>query len=50
MAKRKLMDVIALGREGGKARAQNMTPDARKEGARKAAKARWGKKKEAAEK
>lgn len=40
-------DYAALGREGGKkggkARAQKLTPEERKEIARKAAKARWGK-------
>jgi hypothetical protein len=39
---------VALGRlgglKGGKARASKMTPEQRKESARKAAKARWGKK------
>jgi hypothetical protein len=33
---------VALGRKGGKARAQGMTVNRRKEIARKAAKARWG--------
>jgi hypothetical protein len=37
---------VALGRKGGlkggKARAENMTPEQRKEAARKAARARWG--------
>jgi len=40
---------VALGRlgglKGGKARAKNMTPEERKEAARKAAKARWDKEK-----
>jgi hypothetical protein len=31
-----------LGRKGGKARAQNMTPEQRAEAARKAAAKRWG--------
>lgn len=38
------------GKQGGKARAKNMTPEQRKEGARKAAQARWKKTKPAAEK
>ena len=33
------------GAKGGKARAANMTPEERSESARKAAKARWAKKK-----
>jgi len=33
----------ALGRKGGKARAEGMTPERRKEIARKAAEKRWGK-------
>lgn len=33
-----------LGRKGGKKRAETMTPDRRAEIARKAAKARWGRK------
>ena len=41
---------VALGKlggaKGGKARAEKMTPEERKESARKAAKARWGKKPE----
>ncbi|GGN51359.1 hypothetical protein GCM10011349_23870 [Novosphingobium indicum] len=32
-----------LGRKGGKARAENMTPERRAEIARKAAEKRWGK-------
>jgi general stress protein YciG len=32
-----------LGRKGGKARAENMTPERRKEIAQKAAKTRWRK-------
>lgn len=31
-----------MGRKGGKARAENMTPERRAEIAKKAAKARWG--------
>lgn len=33
---------VALGRMGGKARAQGLSPKKRKEIAKKAAKARWG--------
>lgn len=36
-----------LGRKGGKARLTKMTAEERKDVARKAAQARWGKKKEA---
>jgi hypothetical protein len=36
---------VELGRKGGKATARTLTPDQRKEAARKAAKARWAKKK-----
>lgn len=36
---------VALGRKGGKARAENLSEKQRKAIARKAAKARWGKKK-----
>jgi acyl-CoA reductase-like NAD-dependent aldehyde dehydrogenase len=32
---------VAMGRKGGKARAEKLTPDERSEIARKAAKARW---------
>lgn len=32
---------VALGRKGGKKRAENMTPERRKEIARKAAQLRW---------
>jgi hypothetical protein len=32
-----------FGKEGGKARAKNMTPEQRKEAARKASEARWAK-------
>ncbi len=38
---------VALGRRGGKATAKNMTPEQRKESARKAAQARWAKEKKA---
>ena len=34
------------GKKGGKARAANMTPEERSESARKAAKARWAKKRQ----
>jgi hypothetical protein len=34
---------VALGRKGGKARAENMTARERQEGARKAVQARWAK-------
>jgi hypothetical protein len=41
---------VALGKlggsKGGKARAKNMTPEQRSESARKAAKARWAKKRQ----
>jgi general stress protein YciG len=32
-----------FGKQGGKKRAKNMTPEERKEASRKAAQARWGK-------
>ena len=45
--KTKTFDAVALGRlgglKGGKARAATLTPERRKEIARKAAPARWGK-------
>jgi len=34
---------VTLGKKGGQSRAKNLTPEQRKEIARKAAKARWGK-------
>jgi hypothetical protein len=34
-----------FGKQGGKARAKNLTPEQRKASARKAAQARWAKKK-----
>lgn len=37
----KRAEAVALGRAGGKKRAENMTPEQRKEVAQKAAKARW---------
>ena len=46
--KRKNPQAVALGRlgglKGGKARAEKLTPEQRKESARKAALARWSKK------
>lgn len=42
---KKLMDVVALGRQGGKVRAQRMSAQERSEAARKAVQARWAKKK-----
>jgi hypothetical protein len=36
---------VALGRKGGKATAQNRTPEERAKAARKAVQARWAKKK-----
>jgi hypothetical protein len=43
MAKKKDKDAnaVALGRKGGKARRNKLTPEQRREIARKAAKARW---------
>ncbi len=41
---------VALGRMGGKARAEGMTAKRRKEIAKKAAKSRWGNKRNAARK
>jgi hypothetical protein len=41
--KKVLVDVVAAGRVGGHARAAKLTPKRRKEIARKAAAARWGK-------
>jgi hypothetical protein len=37
---------VALGSRGGKARAKSMTPKERSDGAQRAAKARWAKRKE----
>lgn len=46
--KKEIRDYFAkFGKQGGKARAENMTPEQRKESARKAAKARWAKEKPA---
>jgi hypothetical protein len=47
--KRKLVDIQVLGRQGGKARAANLTPQQRSEAARKAANARWLKKRKTEE-
>jgi hypothetical protein len=46
-AKRKFVkiDVVALGKAGGKARAAKLSPSRRREIAREAAAARWGMKK-----
>jgi hypothetical protein len=41
--KRKLIDPAKIGAKGGRARAQSLTPEARQESARQAARARWGK-------
>jgi len=50
MAEEKNPAAVALGKlggaKGGKARAKNMTPEERSESARKAAKARWAKKRQ----
>jgi hypothetical protein len=50
MAEEKNPAAVALGKlggsKGGKARAKNMTPEQRSESARKAAKARWAKKRQ----
>jgi len=44
--KQEIREIFAKhGRKGGKAAARQMTPEQRKESARKAAQARWGKKK-----
>ncbi len=47
MAKKREKDphAVALGRKGGKARLQKMTPEQRSEIARKAVLARWAKEK-----
>jgi hypothetical protein len=41
MKKEKDPNAVALGRKGGKARLQKMTPEQRSDIARKAVKARW---------
>ena len=50
MTEEKNPAAVALGKlggaKGGKARAKNMTPEERSEAARKAAKARWAKKRQ----
>lgn len=50
MAKRKNPHAVALGRRGGKkggiATRDKLTPEERRESARKAARARWGKRDE----
>ena len=50
MAEEKNPAAVALGKlgasKGGKARAEKLTPEERKEIARKAAKARWAKKRQ----
>jgi hypothetical protein len=43
MKKEKDPNAVALGRKGGKARLQKMTPEQRSDIARKAVKARWAK-------
>jgi hypothetical protein len=43
MAKKKNPAAVTLGRKGGKASAERLTREQRKEKARKAAKARWKK-------
>jgi hypothetical protein len=45
MAKKSVISkyLAELGRKGGKARVKNQTPEQRKESARKAAQARWAK-------
>jgi len=45
MAKRKNPAAVALGRQGGKASAEKLTDEERREKARKAAQTRWAKKK-----
>jgi hypothetical protein len=43
--KRVLVDLVEVGRKGGEARAKKLSAKQRSESARKAAKARWAKKK-----
>jgi len=46
--KAEIRDYFArFGKQGGKTRAKNMSPEQRKEAARKASKARWAKQKKA---
>jgi hypothetical protein len=47
MTREKQLTLSEFARLGGKARAKKLTPEERKAGARKAAKARWAKKKAA---
>jgi hypothetical protein len=45
VTRKEIRDYFAkFGKEGGKARARNLTPEQRKASARKAAQARWAKK------
>jgi hypothetical protein len=46
MAKRKNPAAVALGRKGGKATAKKFSPEERTESARKAAVARWDKRRQ----
>lgn len=43
MSKKKNAAAVALGRKGGKASAKKLTPEQRRESARRAAQARWAK-------
>jgi hypothetical protein len=43
--KRKLVDLVEMGRQGGLKSRKNMTPEEAKKLAQKAARARWGDKK-----
>jgi hypothetical protein len=45
MAKKKNAAAVELGRKGGKASAERLTDEQRREKARKAAQARWSKRK-----
>jgi hypothetical protein len=47
MAKEKKLTLSEFARIGGKARARKLTPEQRKASARKAAQARWAKKRKA---
>jgi len=49
MAKEKKFSAAEFARIGGKARAKKLTPDQRKVSARKAAQARWAKRKAASQ-
>jgi hypothetical protein len=47
-SKREISEYFAkFGKEGGKKRARNMTPEQRQEASRKASQARWAKEKKA---